>query len=384
MRVSYIAVIDPGNINAHAIQVMKNVQAWAGASEDFELVANLSQRDVSGLDPRRLAELYGLKRSFALAAYPLRGVYGRLRLDLMQKWFFRLAAKRCRKRRVELVYTRTYECPRYTLAQGLPTLVETHALLENIADPRGFKTSLDHPLCLGLVTISPQLAERYVQAGLPPEKIIVAPDGVDLDAFASPLDKAEARRRLGLDPARPLAVYAGHLYDGRGVEHILAAAQVLPEVDFLLVGGHPPDVARWRERARAAGLANFILTGFVNNGLVPAHLWAGDLLLMPYGTSCPTADWMSPLKMFEYMAAARPIVASDLAALRNVLTHGVNAWLTPPDGPRGLVEAVRVLVAQPELARCLALQARADVEQYSWDNRVARLLDFARRRLEAR
>lgn len=383
MRVSYIAVIDTGNINAHGIQVMKNAQAWAGASGDFELVANLSRSDVKSLDPARLAQLYGLKRSFALAAYPLRGGYGRFRLEAMQKWFFRLAAKRCRQRQVELVYTRTYECPHYTVAQGLPTLVAAHGLLENIPHPQRFQASLNHPLCLGLVTISPQLAESYIEDGRPAEKIIVAPDGVDLEAFAQPLDKAEARRRLGLDPARPLAVYAGHLYDGRGVEHILAAATALPGVDFLLVGGHSPDVARWRERARAAGAANFILAGFVNNGQVPAHLWAGDLLLMPYGTACPTAAWMSPLKMFEYMAAARPIVASNLAALRNVLTHGANAWLAPPDGPQGLIEAVREILARPELAAGLAAQARLDVEQYSWDQRVARLMDFARQRLAA-
>jgi glycosyltransferase involved in cell wall biosynthesis len=235
--------------------------------------------------------------------------------------------------------------------------------------------------CLGVVTITPQLAERYQSLGVPAEKIVVAPDGVDLAAFARPLERAEARRRLGLDPARPLAVYAGHLYDGRGVEHILAAAAALPGVDFLLVGGHPPDVARWRERASAAGLGNLILTGFVANGLVPAHLWAGDVLLMPYGTSCPTAEWMSPLKMFEYMAAGRPIVASDLAALRNVLAHGVNAWLAPPDSPQGIIEAVRTLLAQPELAARLAAQARTDVERYSWDNRVARLMEFAAARL---
>jgi glycosyltransferase involved in cell wall biosynthesis len=381
MRVAYIALIDPGNINAHAIQVMKNVQAWAGASEDFELVANLKWAEVKRLDPAALAEQYGLQRSFALAAYPLRGDYGRLRLSFLENWFFRLAAKRCRARGVDLVYTRTFGAPRHTMAQGLPTLVETHSTPEYNPASAGLFAQIAHPLCLGVVTITPQLAERYQALGVPAEKIVVAPDGVDLAVFARPQDKTEARRRLGLDPARPLAVYAGHLYDGRGVEHILAAAAALPAVDFLLVGGHPPDVARWRERASAAGLANFILTGFVVNGLVPAHLWAGDVLLMPYGTSCPTAEWMSPLKMFEYMAAGRPLVASDLAALRNVLTHGVNAWLAPPDGPEGLIEAVRTLLARPELAQGLAVQARADVAQYSWDNRVARLMEFAKARL---
>ncbi len=109
---------------------------------------------------------------------------------------------------------------------------------------------------------------------------------------------------------------------------------------------------------------------------MPLHLWAGDILLMPYGASCPTVAWMSPLKMFEYMAAARPILASDLPAIREILDHGRTAWLTPPDSGEALAQGVREILADPQRAGDMAAAARAKVEDYSWDRRVARILDF--------
>jgi len=113
---------------------------------------------------------------------------------------------------------------------------------------------------------------------------------------------------------------------------------------------------------------------------VPRHLWAGDLLLMPYSTACPTAAWMSPLKMFEYMAAGRPILASDLPAIRAILEPGRTAHLVPPDSGPALAQGVRELLADPVRAANLAAAARAEAVRYSWDQRVADIMAFVRGR----
>jgi glycosyltransferase involved in cell wall biosynthesis len=75
------------------------------------------------------------------------------------------------------------------------------------------------------------------------------------------------------------------------------------------------------------------------------------------------------------MAAATPIVASDLPSLRDVLQHESNALLVNPEDPQAFALAIRRLIENPELAQRLGLQAHQDVEQYSWDSRAARLLD---------
>ncbi len=383
MRTAYISLLDIGSRMAHAMQVMKNAQAWAKASSDFEFITSLSLANYFRLDWDRVRELYGLSVDFPVKAWPLQDRWRRFRLPGLEVLFHRLAAARCARRGVELVFTRTYLAPRYTLARGLPTVVETHNPPDDDPQRQALYAALHHPLVLAVVTISQDLARRYQQFGLPADKILVAPDGVDLDAFAQPLAKEAARAKLGLPQDRPLAAYVGHLYDGRGVEHIVEAAQRLPSVEFLLVGGHPQDLARWQERTRGLGLANLRFAGFVPNRRVPTYLWAADILLMPYGNACPTVEWMSPLKMFEYMAAGRAIVASDLPAVREVLRHGQTAWLCAPDSGEALARAVAELAADPELAGRLGRSARDRADRYSWDARVQNIMAFARERLAA-
>ena len=90
-----------------------------------------------------------------------------------------------------------------------------------------------------------------------------------------------------------------------------------------------------------------------------------------FGTS-----FTSPLKLFEYMAAARPIVASDLPALREVLRDGENALLVPPEDPVALAVAIRRLQEDPALAERLAGQAARDVRAYTWEERGRRIVEF--------
>jgi glycosyltransferase involved in cell wall biosynthesis len=379
MRVIYVANVDLPNRYAHALQVMKNAQAWSKACEDFEFVTNLSLRRWRKIDAVQIAELYGLSRTFRIVAYPFQRLE-QSRFDRARRLYYRLAARRCRRRRADLVYTRTYLLPMYTLRFGIPTIVETHSPPEETRDKDLLYRQLRHPALLALVTISDALACRYRDFGIPGEKILVAPDGVDLDSFRAPLERDAARSQLGLPAGRFLAVYVGHLYEDRGIVDIIRAASLLPEVAFVLVGGHEKDITRWRSAIRVMALENVSLVGFVPNRLVPKYLWAADLLLMPYSSKCRTAEWMSPLKLFEYMASGRPILASDIPSLRTVLSHGRNAWLCQADDGEALARSILHVMGRPDLSEALARQALKDAQGYGWDGRVQRILEFAKGR----
>jgi glycosyltransferase involved in cell wall biosynthesis len=112
----------------------------------------------------------------------------------------------------------------------------------------------------------------------------------------------------------------------------------------------------------------------VPNTEVPWWIRSCDLVILPL-----TADFMvhagaMPLKLFEYMAAGVPILATDLPSIREVLRHGENAWLVPPSNPKALAEGIRHLLENPDLAERLAQQARKDVRQYTWKRRAAVIL----------
>ncbi len=170
--------------------------------------------------------------------------------------------------------------------------------------------------------------------------------------------------------------YAGHLYPWKGVETLLGALAAAPGLRGRVIGGHPsePDLGRLRQFAANLGLGERVeFTGMKAPGEVPALLREADLLVLPNRATSVSANYTSPLKLFEYLAAGRPIVASDLPALREILRDRENAWLVPPDDTAALAAALEDARARQGLAVRLAKAAFDSAAAYSWDRRAERL-----------
>jgi glycosyltransferase involved in cell wall biosynthesis len=114
-------------------------------------------------------------------------------------------------------------------------------------------------------------------------------------------------------------------------------------------------------------------TGLIPPADVSARLREADVLTLPNPASAISSEFTSPLKLFEYMASGRPIVASDLASLREVLRDEQNALLVDAGNPQALVAAIVRIKDDPELGRRLAGQAMLDVRDFTWARRAERL-----------
>ena len=174
----------------------------------------------------------------------------------------------------------------------------------------------------------------------------------------------------------PLAAYAGHLYPGRGVDIFLQALAEMTEVRGLIVGGNPSerDLPRLRSVAERFGLQDRVeFTGQVAQRQVSELLARADVLVQPLTALHGNAHYSSPMKVFEYMALGKPIVASDLPAIREVLRDGENAVLIEPDSPERLASGVRRVLDDRVLAERIARGAFDDAAQYSWERRAERL-----------
>jgi glycosyltransferase involved in cell wall biosynthesis len=221
----------------------------------------------------------------------------------------------------------------------------------------------------GYVTITRGLARDLEARFGPRPRLRVIADGVRLApdrTFSPPPPPAPSRR--------PVIGYAGHLYPWKGVDLLVQALALLPSCRALIVGGHPgePDRARLADLAAALGIADRVeLAGFVPPPQVAAHLARADVLVLPNPASALSAAWTSPLKLFEYLAAGRPIVASDLPAFREVLADGENALLVPPGDAAAIAAAVARLLDDAALARRLARRAWEDAARYTWEARAA-------------
>jgi glycosyltransferase involved in cell wall biosynthesis len=237
------------------------------------------------------------------------------------------------------------------------------------------------PECLGYVLHSAHAAESYARAGVPAGKMLVAHNGHDPARLRPRLGKAEARARLGLPESRGIAVYAGRINAHKGLDQLLALADLRPETLFLLVGSEGAGAV---ETAAAARPNVEIVPWQPAEALAP-WLYAADLLVIP-PASAPLERFgtcVLPLKTFLYLAAGRPILAPDAPDTAEILKDGVNALLVPPDRPEAAAAALDRLLADPALAARLGEQGAAAAAALSWDARAERISAFLAKRLAA-
>jgi glycosyltransferase involved in cell wall biosynthesis len=220
----------------------------------------------------------------------------------------------------------------------------------------------------GYVTLTAAHRDELAARFGPRRNAAVVPDGTRLSAHRSYSPRS---------PRETLVVgYAGHLYPWKGVDTLIEALMTAPSMRAVIIGGQPGerDGARLQALARERGVATRTeFTGWQRPADVAALLAQCDILVLPNVRSTISERYTSPLKLFEYLAAGRPIVASNLPALREVLTDGINAVLVEPGNAAALANALNGLANNPRLADRLARRAFADASLYSWDARAARL-----------
>jgi glycosyltransferase involved in cell wall biosynthesis len=373
MKIVCISAAQIPSDTANSIQVMKACQAFVQLGHSATLLVPQNQQHPTGtmsaipygydVSNQQLIEHYGLQMTFPIEWLP----------SPNRRLFPWKAAWRARGLSANLLYVWPLQSAALGLLAGMPTLLELHDLPTG-AGPLWLRLVRMLPGRKRLLPISDAL-RRLLH--LPEAQTVIAPDGVDLERYAALPDPVFARHILGL-PETPSVLCTGHLYAGRGADLFLALAAKFPQAGFIWVGGRPADVKTWRERA--VGLANVTFTGFVPNERIPLYQAAAEVLLMPYQRTVATSSGgntaaiCSPMKMFEYMAAGRAILSSDLPVLHEVL-DGSMAVFCPSDDPRAWESALGELLKDEKQRLRLAQAARSAVEQYTWVKRARKVLE---------
>ena len=362
MRIVCISAALIPSDTANSIQVMKVCQAFAQLGHEVILLVPGPQP--GGSQPAALQRHYGLRTLFNIEWLPAR----------TRRLFPWKAVRIARRLGAGLLYAWPLQSAALGLLAGMPSMLELHDFPSGRFGSLWLRLFLALPGRKRLLPITDALRRAL---DLPTEQTVIAPDGVDLDRYASLPDPEPARRELGL-PAAPTILCTGHLYEGRGADLFLALAAEFPQASFVWVGGRPIDVETWK--TRAASLSNVTFTGFVANERIPLYQSAADVLLMSYGRTVSTsgggntAEICSPMKMFEYMAAGRAILTSDLPVLREVLDE-TTAVFCPLDNVGAWESALGGLLADEKRRQALGQRARRAVERYSWVERAKRVLE---------
>jgi len=147
---------------------------------------------------------------------------------------------------------------------------------------------------------------------------------------------------------------------------------------LLIVGGEADDLEYYKRMATHLGVVDkVVFVGKVPYAEVSRYSSLCDIFVAPYPENEHYSFFMSPLKIFEYMASKKPIISTTLPSIQEVLKHEHNALLIPPSDPKALAQAIERLSADKVLAERISTQAYKDVvESYTWDKRAKKIIDF--------
>ena len=330
MRIVHLSGVEVPARTAASVQAMNMCAAFADLGHRVELIA--APGKIAAADFR----FYGLDPTFSIRRISRRSVAAH-------------ALRAARSLDADLIYARDRLAALLAIPHRAPIIFESHVFPAAGARRAIESTLLRSGRVVRLVVHTRALADAYRAAfgRLPP--LVIAPNGAR-ERSDAPLPELRAGYRVG---------YVGSDYPGRGLEVIDALAERMRDVDFYVIG---------RDR---------IVSPYEADGWCRAM----DVLLLPYREGTETRGgvdstrWMSPLKLFEAMAAGKAIVASDLPALREVIDEST-AVLVPP-GDVGAWSAALERLFDPELRDRLGKAARARfLSEHTWRKRAEKVLAF--------
>ena len=365
MRIAAIAGSTVPSDTANSLQVMKACQALAQIGHDVTLLVPGSKNTTVDLK-----QYYGLQTEF-----PIEWLSSSSR-----RMFTWDAVRRACALKADVIYSWFPQSAVFGLLRGMPVVFEIHIQPSGFFGPvwhRLFATIRGRKRLASITRALVNILERDFHMRFSGDEVVIAPNGADLERFDSLPDPVTARRETGLREG-PTVMCTGHLYAGRGADLFLALAKSLPQVRFVWVGGRPEDITNWKLRVESD---NVTFTGFIPNRDLPLYQAAADILLMPYSRSimgssgsADSAAVASPMKMFEYMAAGRAIVSSDLPVVREVLNEK-NAVFCKAGETGDWRLVIESLLNDDRRRLELGERARGDAQGYTWVARAQRIMN---------
>lgn len=367
--------------NTNTQQIIKNLNGLQEVGMDVTLIipANIQQFFKSGYDQKKaISDYYNVSNSLkikVLKTVPTSGLK-------LEKFFHSLFATLglVFSNKYDLIYSRNKFATLLAFFLGKKIMFETYRRLGD-ESPKTMawlaQKAKSHQF-VGMVLHSNVARESMMKVGFPKEKLLTLHNGVDNSDMLPVLTKTAARQQLGLDTTRKYVVYTGNMQKNKCIESLVDIASNLPDLTFLLVGGKPEDIARLTAYCEAKKTNNVMLVERLPINEVSPYLYAADALIIP-PVSAPMEKFgrtVLPFKLFPYLAAGRPIVAPDLADMRELIQHGENGILVKPDDAIQNAEAIRHLFSDEKMQEKLAANAAETSRSLTWEARAERFKNW--------
>ena len=362
MNILYLSTAAFPSEITHTLSMLRVCKAMA---EQGHTVA-MTGRRLNNTQDSAVFDYYGLPSSFDL------------HLERVSKWLdnrwtrplllpglflaarFRRAIKR---HKPDLVYSRLTLAELLAVPREIPLIYEMHSPgeLAGTRFRRWVFTTLMKRLNVQHIVVTTDTLKRYLEQELPGIAVRVARLSAERPEKATDAEREQFREHtLQGQNFEFHAGYTGFLHEVRGIGVVIRAASLSPDVAFHIVGGTPDAVAEWKGYAKAQDVPdNVFFYGHQPASTIPMFLECFDVFLAPLQKPKQPLTFMSPLKVPQYLAYGKPIIASDVLPHQQQMVAGETALFAAPDSEHEWAHALERLKNEPELRVQLATNATA-------------------------
>lgn len=373
MKMAYIANTGLAESWAHSVQIMNMCNAFAKCGVDVTLI--VPKRN--SLSEDEIFSYYDLPKNFAIRKIPFldffSGTPNKLFYFIRFISFYISARLSIIFKDYDILYSRDF----------FSVIFFPNIVLEQHSFPK--KISLIHKVAISLtrkfVVLTSFIKDKYIKNKVNENDVLVAPDAVDVDNFIVSNDSPAISKKK----EDYIFGYVGTLKtmgEEKGVGIAIESLKYLSgNFKFLVVGGEKEDVEFYKEYAKDLKVEErVIFIGKILRKYIPDYISQCDCVVAPFPENEHYSFYMSPLKIFEYMASKKPIITTDLPSIKEVLENDRNAVLIEPSNPKSLAEAIIKIKENPVFAIKISNNAYNDVvSKYTWDKRAENIFDFVKK-----
>ena len=365
MRLLYFSNSYIPSKDANSVHVMKMCQA-------FSKLASVTLYGSYGSELGDPFKYYGITNRFDLVRLPKVKTFSSSVKYLIN------TIRSVKASNDSLVYGRNSLAVLLLSLKKMDVIYESHALPSGLLRITLEKLLFRQRSFKKLVVISDALKHDYLKTfpKMGESMILVAHDGADIPTIS--LQNSTPKFKKAGQQLKLQVGYIGHLYQGRGIDIVIKLASSYSDADFHIIGGADDDLNYWQGFADLP--TNLKFYGHVNHYRLSEYYQSFDVLLAPYQSGVNQGDglsdtsrWMSPMKIFEYMSYAKPIISSDIPVLKEVLNDS-NSILVSPCEVDEWASALNSLNCIDKRNR-LGTKAFKDLkDNYTWDQRAKTIL----------
>lgn len=378
MKLYYIASARMPHKKAYAIQIAKMCEAFIEEGVELELILPKQGGAIEDIK-----EYYKLRTTLRVTRLPALDFYANGRwgyflssLSFTISYSLYLLFKMLQGKR-GVVYTTDMDTFSFAAGAflGMPCFLETHG-----GKAKSWINTIFFKYVKGVIVINTIIKKQIAEIlAFPEERMLIWPNGIDLDLFRA-VPKDEARSSLSLPKDVEIVMYCGRFYGWKGLEVLVEVAKELPPgILIYMIGGTKEEFMFVAKKTELSD--NLVFPGEKSYTEIPLWLSAADALLV-LGTKYDTQSYYytSPMKVFEYLAMKRPIIASRTPAIQDIVSD-TEVTFYEPDNPKDLALKITLVVYGSETMEKKIVAAAIRAKDFTWQKRAKDTLEFIKKNI---